>query len=193
MLLLGLAGGHYARGLLAQRAARAEFERLAASAGPPATRGRGENPGIVQASSRGISAEALDTGRPLARIRIPSAQIDYIVLEGSDAETLEKGPGHVPGTALPGIDGPPGNCVITAHRDSHFRRLGWVREGHRVEIETPSGHRTYRVVSREIVKPDAVRVLEPTPEPRLTLITCYPFDFIGPAPRRLVLVAEPLS
>jgi sortase A len=81
--------------------------------------------------------------------------------------------------------------VITAHRDSHFRRLGTLRPGHTVELETSAGVKRYRVSSREIVTPDAVRVLRPTEQPRLTLITCYPFDYIGPAPKRLVVVAEP--
>ena len=106
--------------------------------------------------------------------------------------TLEKGPGHVPGSELPGEETSRRNCVITAHRDSHFRHLGWLRKGQRIELETPSGNTSYRVVSREIVKPDAVQVLQPTAEPRLTLITCYPFNWIGPAPQRLVVVAEPL-
>ena len=73
--------------------------------------------------------------------------------------TLEKGPGHVPGSELPGEDTGRKNCVITAHRDSNFRHLGWLRKGHRLSLETPAGKMLdYRVVSREIVKPDAVRV-----------------------------------
>ena len=74
---------------------------------------------------------------------------------------------------------------------SHFRNLGWLRKGHRIELETPEGAESYRVISREIVDPNAVRVLMPTSTRRLTLITCYPFNFIGPAARRLVVVAEP--
>ena len=82
--------------------------------------------------------------------------------------------------------------MITGHRDAHFRHLGWLRKGHRIELETPAGTAAYRVVSREIVTPGTVRVLKPTEKPRLTLITCYPFDYIGPAPKRLVVVAEPI-
>jgi sortase A len=132
-------------------------------------------------------------GDPLARLMIPSARMDYLVFGGSDAETLEKGPGHVPGTAMPGEKDPRNNCVITGHRDTHFRRLGRLREGHSISIRTPARELAYRVVSREIVAPDAVRVLRPTERPRLTLITCYPFNYIGPAPKRLVVVAEPSS
>jgi sortase A len=130
----------------------------------------------------------------VARLRIPSAEIDAIVFGGTDQATLEKGPGHVPGSEMPGEDTARKNCVITAHRDSHFRHLGWLRKGHRIELETPAGRTLdYRVVSREIVRPDAVRVLQPTAKPRLTLITCYPFNYIGAAPKRLVVVAEPVS
>ncbi len=81
--------------------------------------------------------------------------------------------------------------MITGHRDSHFRHLGWLKEGNEIELDAPAGNRRYRVVSREIVRPDAVRVLQATLNPRLTLITCYPFNYVGPAPRRLV-VAVPM-
>src|SRR5712691_11515825 len=187
------AGLHYLRGFLAQRVGQTEFERLRARPPTPApalpTPGEPrENPGIVApAASPSPSVPAYPYGQPIARIRIPSAEIDFIVFAGSDTATLEKGPGHVPGTALPGVEGPPNNCVITGHRDSHFRHLGWLRKGHTIELETPTGEKTYRIVEREIVKPDAISVLAPTEKPRLTLITCYPFNYVGPAPERLVL------
>ena len=110
---------------------------------------------------------------------------------GADQEILEKGPGHVPGTELPGRSTQLRNCVITGHRDSHFRHLGWLRPGSAVDLQAAHVNRRYRVVSREIVTPDAVRVLQPTATARLTLITCYPFNYVGPAPKRLVVVAEP--
>jgi len=186
---------HYARGVRSQDEARDQFSRhlgeryATASArtdGPP---GRADLP----ASGAIPAAPEYPTGEPLARLRIPAARMDWVVFGGADEPTLEKGPGHVPGTALPGQDSPYENCVITAHRDSHFRRLGWLRKGHTVELETPSGTRRYRVVSREIVTPKTVRVLGPTATPRLTLVTCYPFTYIGPAPKRLVVVAEPIQ
>lgn len=171
---------HYGRGWKAQRSAGELFAKAR------------ENPGILWASlgQEGV-AQGYPFGEPLARLRIPAVRINFYVFAGTDEATLEKGPGHVPGTAMPGQDDPRNNCVITGHRDSHFRRLGWLRVGHAIDIETPSGEQNYRVVSREIVDPDAVRVLRPTKKPRLTLITCYPFDYIGPAPKRLVVVAEP--
>jgi len=196
MLLCGAAGWHYLQGDLAQHQAQAEFARRIGR--PPASPGV---PRVIPAANAGAAsrptpepaqAPAYPYGEPLARLRIPVAGIDQIVFGGCDPATLTRGPGHVPGTALPGADGPPRNCVITGHRDSHFRRLGWLKPGNLVELETPTGRTTYRIVEREIVKPDAVSVLAPTREPRLTLITCYPFTFIGAAPERLVLIAAPV-
>ena len=205
IVLLGVASLHYLRGYRAQSAGRREWEKArtpavaatpdgtAATATPATPR---ENPGISAPASPATAAASVPAypyGKPVARLRIPSAEIDCIVFGGDDQATLEKGPGHVPGTEMPGEETSRKNCVITAHRDSHFRHLGWLRKGHRIELETPAGETLYRVVSREIVKPDAVRVLQPTKNPRLTLITCYPFNYIGTAPERLVVVAEPVS
>jgi sortase A len=201
VVLLGAAGLHYFRGYQAQSAGRREWEKLrapAVAATPDviaAAVAPRENPGIsapAPAAAMPTDAVSYPYGKPVARLRIPSAEIDCIVFGGDDQATLEKGPGHVPGTEMPGEETSRKNCVITAHRDSHFRHLGWLRKGHRIEIETPAGETLYRVVSREIVKPDAVRVLQPTKNPRLTLITCYPFNYIGAAPERLVVVAEPV-
>ncbi|MEO8189023.1 MAG: class D sortase [Acidobacteriota bacterium] len=190
--LCGMAARHYVRGWQAQAEGR---RRLAGS-------GR-ENPGIVRVGDRlGLDSEDIPHagaippnypyGEPIARLRIPTAKIDAVVFAGADQDTLEKGPGHVPGTEMPGSAGPLRNCVITGHRDSHFRHLGWLKKGTEIELDAPAGNRRYRVVSREIVRPDAVRVLQATASPRLTLITCYPFNYIGPAPSRLVVVAEPI-
>ena len=201
--LLAAAGLHYFRGFEAQRAGRQSWEKARAELPPPTlhvpTPTFRENPGIALASTAPPAeqtpvpvAAAYPYGQPVARLRIPSAGIDYVVFGGDDNKILEKGPGHVPGSELPGEETSRNNCVITGHRDSHFRHLGWLRKGSRIELETPSGKEiSYRVVSREIVKPDAVRVLQPTAKPRLTLITCYPFNWVGAAPERLVVVAEP--
>jgi sortase A len=199
VVLLGIAGLHYCRGHLAQLAGRRDWERsLAATpsstAAAPATMKSTprENPGIT-AVLPAPAAPSYPYGRPIARLRIPAAEMDYVVFGGDDQATLEKGPGHVPGSELPGEETSRKNCVITAHRDSHFRHLGWLHKGHRIELETPSGTVSYRVVSREIVNPDAVRVLQATATSRLTLITCYPFNWVGAAPQRLVVVAEPVA
>ena len=190
--LMGIAALHYARGARAQREGSEVLRRKFASGYTPIAAAESDRDDLPRGSVLSVAA-GYPFGQPIARIRIPSAQMDWVVFGGTDDATLEKGPGHVPGTAMPGQDGPPENCVITAHRDSHFRNLGWLRKGHTVELETAAGTETYRVVSREIVTPNEVRVLAATPRPRLTLITCYPFTYIGSAPQRLVVVAEPIG
>jgi sortase A len=204
LVILGIVALRYYSGYQGQEAGRRTWEESRAAApvptlhvptpaAPPAK----ENPGITGPVPSPAAAEPGEPpypqGQPVGRLRIPSARMDYVVFGGDDDATLEKGPGHVPGTELPGEDTHRKNCVITGHRDKHFRHLGWLRKGERIELETKSGTLLYRVVSREIVKPDAIRVLQPTEKPRLTLITCFPFNWVGPAPKRLVVVAEPVT
>lgn len=200
--LIAAAALHYSRGSRAQEQGRETLSRGMAG-GYTTVSSQGASTRAEAAPARGDDLPRSGTerpaanypmGQPIGRLRIPVAQMDWVVFGGADDATLEKGPGHVPGTAMPGQDGTYENCVITAHRDSHFRHLGWLRKGHTIELETPSsGVRRYRVVSREIVTPTTIRVLAPTKMPRLTLITCYPFTYIGPAPKRLVVVAEPIA
>jgi sortase A len=194
--LIAAAVLHYVRGARAQEEGQEALRRSVAGGYTAVSDGSAPPIRHEDLPRSGYDRPAPDypTGAPLGRLRIPSARMDWVVFAGADDSTLEKGPGHVPGTAMPGQDGGYENCVITAHRDSHFRRLGWLRKGHTIELETPSsGVRRYRVVSREIVTPKTVRVLAPTKKPRLTLITCYPFTYIGPAPKRLIIVAEPIA
>ncbi len=191
LALVGIALLHYARGERAQREGSEALRKQFASGYTPVAMPAHQRDNLPRGSVLSVAA-GYPFGQPIARIRIPIAKMDWVVFGGTDDATLEKGPGHVPGTAMPGQDGPPENCVITAHRDSHFRNLGWLRKGHVIELETAAGTKKYRVVSREIVTPKTVRVLAATPAPRLTLITCYPFTYIGSAPERLVVVAEPL-
>ena len=192
LVLIAIAALHYARAARGQSEGREAFERRLAGGYTPVSQSTTRREDLPRAAA--LPAQAgYPFGQPIAKIRIPAAQMDWVVFGGTDDATLEKGPGHVPGTAMPGSDGPPQNCVITAHRDQHFRHLGWLRKGHVIELETTAGTKRYRVVSREIVTPKTVRVLNPTPKPRLTLITCYPFTYIGSAPKRLVVVAEPIA
>jgi LPXTG-site transpeptidase (sortase) family protein len=135
-------------------------------------------------------APAPAAGDVVGRIRIPRVGIDFAVFEGVTAEILRKGPGHVPGTALP-TEG--SNCVITAHRDSFFRRLAHVRAGDTVLLSGEGGEREYRLASRRVVDPTEVSVLEPSVQEQVTLVTCYPFRWIGPAPYRVVWQALPVA
>jgi len=131
-------------------------------------------------------------GDVVGRIEIPRLGMDAVVFEGTSDATLRRGPGHLPGTAWPRSAASDGNCVIAGHRDSFFRRLEGARPGDLVRVSGPRGTVTYRLESHRVVRPDRVEVLAPTHEPRLTLVTCYPFGFVGHAPDRLVWTARPV-
>ena len=124
---------------------------------------------------------------PLAVLRIPKIGLEVPVLPGIDEPTLNRAVGAIPGTALPGE---PGNVGIAGHRDGYFRGLKDLATGDRLELETLAGRVEYSVTSIRIVEPTAVEVLAPTPQPVLTLVTCYPFYFVGNAPQRFIVRAE---
>jgi sortase A len=126
-------------------------------------------------------------GDPVAKLRFPRLATTLYVVEGTDQKDLKKGPGHMPGTALPGVAG---NCVIAGHRDTHFRPLEGVHRGDEVELETRYGTFRYKVRSMEVVLPTNVTSLRPTNDAVLHLITCYPFDYVGHAPKRMVIEAR---
>ena len=126
---------------------------------------------------------------PVARLRAPRQGIERFVLAGANGRSIAFGPGHLFGTAQPGM---PGNSVIGAHRDTHFAFLQWLKNGDEIEVEIPSGRvQVYRVSGHEVVEKTATRVLAAHPgEPRLTLITCYPFDALrAGGPLRYVVTA----
>ena len=108
------------------------------------------------------------------------------MLPGTDDRTLDRGVGYIEGTALPGTNG---NLGIAGHRDGFFRGLGEITPGDVIEVETLQETGMYRVERTWVVNPDDVSVLDPTSTPALTLVTCYPFYFIGPAPRRFIVRA----
>lgn len=128
----------------------------------------------------------------VGRIEVRRLRLDAVAREGVDTRTLRGAVGHVPGSALPGQ---PGNAAFAAHRDSFFRPLQGVRTGDEVTITVPGGAYRYLVTGIRIVNPSDVSVLRPTVDSTLTLVTCYPFDFVGSAPKRFIvsgrLAAEP--
>ena len=128
-----------------------------------------------------------DAGSTLAVLRIESHNIEVPVLDSTTDLALNRGAGHVEGTALPGDVG---NVGIAAHRDGYFRGLKDIRIGDEIELTTLEGHQTYVVSQLDIVSPYEVSVLDPTSEPVLTLITCYPFYFVGSAPERFIVRAR---
>ncbi|MBC7924666.1 MAG: class D sortase [Bryobacteraceae bacterium] len=128
----------------------------------------------------------LPKGASIGRIEIPRLRIASVVRQGVDDATLRRAVGHVPFTAMPGQSG---NVGLAAHRDTHFRNLRDVQEGDLIRIVTPARTWEYVVDSTKIVNPNNVEVLDPTPDPALTLVTCYPFNFIGHAPKRFIVRA----
>jgi LPXTG-site transpeptidase (sortase) family protein len=123
----------------------------------------------------------------IGRMEIPRVGISAVVLEGDAADILSKAVGHVPTTALPAA---PGNVVIAGHRDTFFRNLRKIRKDDEITFTTTQGVYNYRVGLIETVGPRDVQVLQPSDHSTLTLITCYPFDFIGPAPQRFIVKAD---
>lgn len=127
-------------------------------------------------------------GAVIGELSIPRLGLSTMVVEGDDTDDLKLAPGHIPGTALPGQHG---NVGIAAHRDTFFRPLRLIRTGDVIGLTTMHGIYRYRVVSTTVVSPDDTRLLDPTRNDTLTLVTCYPFYYVGPAPKRFILRAEP--
>jgi len=123
-------------------------------------------------------------------LEIPRIGLSEAFAEGDDTGTLDKAIGHLADTPLPWETG---NSAFAGHRDQHFRPLKKIRIGDEIRLVTPRGALSYVVTQTFIVNPDEVWVLAPTRGRELTLITCYPFSFIGHAPQRFVVKAEPAS
>lgn len=130
---------------------------------------------------------ALAPGETVGALAIPRLGLDTVVLSGVADAQLDLAPGHFPETRLPGHGG---NVAVAGHRDAAFRALREVEVGDRIEVTTIDGDFRYRVRWTGVVKPDETWVLAPTAGERLTLVTCHPFDWVGPAPRRFVVRAE---
>ncbi|HWE53789.1 MAG TPA: class D sortase [Bryobacteraceae bacterium] len=169
ILLLGYCGFVMADARMFQYRENAEMQRLLVTPGAP-----GAPPAMARSGLIG-------------RIEVPRLGLSAVVMEGDDAATLRRAVGHIPGTALPGQSG---NTGVSAHRDTFFRPLKDIRTDDEISVTTLEGEFRYRVVSTEIVSPDDVDVLAPTSKEALTLVTCYPFYFVGSAPKRFIVRAE---
>ncbi|HZT33392.1 MAG TPA: class D sortase [Bryobacteraceae bacterium] len=146
-------------------------------------------------------AQQLGTGRPaspafavhvgaggvLGQLEIPRLGVSVMVVEGVDQEDLRRAAGHLPGTALPWQTG---NVAIAAHRDTFFRPLCGIRKNDAVTLRTLRGAYRYRVVSTSVVRPEDTRVLNAGTRDSLTLVTCFPFHYVGAAPMRFIVRAE---
>src|SRR4051812_44951012 len=141
----------------------------------------------TRAATGAPSVSPLHSGDTVAKLRIPRLDAELYVVEGDGPRELRRGPGHLSGTAMPGEEG---NCVIAGHRDTHFRVLKDIREGDDIILQTAAGQFLYRVKRTRIVSPENTSALAPTSTPELNLITCYPFYYVGSAPKRFVVEAQ---
>jgi len=131
---------------------------------------------------------AIKKGDVLGRMDIPRLGISVAVLQGTSSRILRLGAGHIEGTPLPGETG---NSAIAGHRDTFFRQLKDIRKDDEIQFQTATGLFRYDVEWAKVVEPDDTTVLEPsTTENTLTLVTCYPFYFVGPSPKRFVVRAH---
>jgi sortase A len=141
----------------------------------------------ARAESFGIDGLA---GSPLGRIEISSIGLAAMIMEGVDARTLRHAVGHIPGTPLPGQQG---NVALAGHRDTFFRGLRNIHKDDEITLTTLHGSYRYRVDSTQVVEPEDIGVLSATANDILTLVTCYPFYFVGPAPQRFIVRAHRIS
>jgi sortase A len=130
---------------------------------------------------------AQELGRALGRIEITRIGVAAMILEGDDEPMLRRAVGHIPGTSLPGQ---PGNVAIAGHRDTFFRALRNVRNDDEITVTTLAGSYRYIVDSTQVVAPEDTQVLDDSGDSILTLVTCYPFYFVGPAPKRFIVRAH---
>lgn len=138
-------------------------------------------------ATAGPGRASVGEGDVVGRMRISRIGLSAMIGEGTRTRLLDRALGHVPGTALPGARG---NVGIAGHRDTFFRRLGRLRRGDRIMIDTPRARYEYVVSGTRVVSPRSIGVLGETGEPILTLVTCYPFHAVGPAPERFIVRAR---
>lgn len=188
--LLALAGGARVTGAIQKRNDLRRFDTARSSVALAANRiGAGEvdttlwSPQRIRGYQESLRR---DLGAPLAVLSIPKIGLEVPVLEGTDDLTLNRAVGLIAGTPRPGERG---NVAIAGHRDGFFRGLKDVELGDEVEMKTLTSTHSYVIDSIRIVSPGDVSVLDPTPDPSLTLVTCYPFYFVGDAPQRYIVRA----
>jgi sortase A len=138
-------------------------------------------------AQRANPSQRIERGDVIGRVDVDRLGVSVAIVEGADAGDLAHAAGHLIGTALPGQ---PGNTAIAAHRDTFFRPLRNIRPKDTIRVTTPEGEFRYRVAWTRIVNPDDMAVLRPERSQELTLITCYPFYYVGDAPQRFIVRAK---
>lgn len=150
-------------------------------------RGEEQHPAVLSVSAgKGIKVREGDV---LGRIVVPRLGIKVVILQGTTSKTLRLGAGHMIGTAMPGEEG---NIGIAGHRDTWFRDLKDIQSGDQIQIQTAAGQSRYQVDWIQIVAPKDIGILALTKGSAITLVTCYPFHYIGAAPERFVVHAHKL-
>lgn len=178
--LLGIASaGTVSRWKYQSEGERALLEREPAPLPTPA-----EETITAEVSAKPLKVKA--EPRPLALLEIPRLRVKAVVKDGDDEKTLLRAVGRVPGSARPGEGG---NVVLAGHRDTFFYPLQDIKENDRIRLFVPPRSYDYRVQSVRIVEPEETEVLKSRGREELTLVTCYPFHFVGPAPQRFVVTA----
>jgi len=191
IVCLGLYGYAYLERVLYQSYESREFDRRADRNAAAVAVSRGPVAPIGRPSGRSVSLSKLPPASALlGRLSVPRLHLAGMVREGIDRNTLQVAIGHIPGMALPGQAG---NVGVAGHRDTFFRGLKDLKTGDEIDFSTSSGDFQYIVESLIIVEPDHVGVLAPSADNVLTLVTCYPFSYIGAAPKRFVVRARQVS
>lgn len=139
------------------------------------------------ASAVPVANAAATNDDGLTRVVIPKISLDLIVEEGTNHKALRLGPGHLQNTPAPGELG---NSVLSAHRDTFFRHIYELAKGDEIQVRRQGHTYVFEVTGKKIVEPDDLSVVKNTPDARLTLITCYPTYYIGPAPERLIVFSK---
>jgi sortase A len=185
VFLLGYGGFAVVDAWVFQRRESSDLDRLLRVQSAP-----GEGTPEAKSSSTPKRVLAPVTDGLIGRIEIPRLLLSAMVCEGIEGATLRRAIGHVPGTALPGQ---PGNVGLAGHRDTFFRSLRDLRIKDEIQFSTLQGNFKYEVESLMVVEPENVEALAPSPENVLTLVTCYPFSYVGTAPKRFVARARQVS
>ncbi len=185
VLCLGYCGFALVDAWTFQRRESGDLDRVLRNGSTARESGPQPESATFQKSARGAAPEGM-----IGRIEIPRLLFSVVVVEGIDHTSLRRAAGHIPGTALPGQ---PGNVGLAGHRDTFFRPLKDLRIKDEIRFSTLHGNFKYEVVSLKIVEPDSIGVLAQSNENVLTMVTCYPFYFVGPAPQRWIVRARQVS
>jgi sortase A len=156
---------------------------------PPGAAVQDQSETIVVRKPGTAPASAVAPGTVLGQLEVPRLELSYVLLEGTDNRILDRSVGHVEGT---GMIGSAGNISIAGHRDRHFRKLEWIHRDDQIVLASSDGTRyVYRVEWSRLFKPGDIQVLDDSYGPAVTLITCFPFEYVGSAPLRLIIRALP--